>query len=217
MWRFTASWAIVALGAVVCEAGVEIRVAEGRVDIRATGAPLTEVLERLSKQTGMKVVYDGAPPSRIITATLEGRTPAEAVLGILEGLGLNYALRMDAAGTRVETLMMAGTAPLVRGQGPPHPAPTLAPPPPQPPPEEEEFVEEDVPEPEPPPPPPQPGRPEGAPQGAGEGIGAPPSWPPPAGFQGAPQGFPASPFAPTKPPAQPERNDEEVAPPEKQK
>jgi hypothetical protein len=72
---------------------------------------MADVLDRLAKQTGMKVIYDGAPPRQMISVALEGRTPAEAVLGILEGQGLNYLLVMDATGTRVQTLMMAGSAP----------------------------------------------------------------------------------------------------------
>ena len=43
-----------------------------------------------------------------MTVELRDRTPAEAVLGVLEGLGLNYALVLDATGTEVETLMIVG-------------------------------------------------------------------------------------------------------------
>jgi hypothetical protein len=63
---------------------------------------------------------------------MEGRTPAEAVYGILEGLGLNYALLMDATGTRVQTLMITGAA--APSAGPPpatsRPAPAFVPRPP---------------------------------------------------------------------------------------
>jgi hypothetical protein len=58
----------------------------------------------------MKVVYDGAPPRQTITLDLRGRTPVEAVVAALEGQGVNYALAMDATGTRVETLLVSGTA-----------------------------------------------------------------------------------------------------------
>src|SRR5262245_10901851 len=89
-------------------AGVDVKLKAGRVDVKATAAPVAEILERLARQTGMKVVYDGLPPRQVVTATLQDRTVPEAILGILEGLGLNYALVMDSAGTKVETLLMAG-------------------------------------------------------------------------------------------------------------
>jgi hypothetical protein len=91
-------------------AEVQVHVANGRIDLKATGAPLSDVLDRLSKQTGMKVTYDGAPQRMPVNLTLADRTPAQTVLGVLDGLGLNYALRMDVSGTRVEALMIAGTA-----------------------------------------------------------------------------------------------------------
>ena len=55
-----------------------------------------------------------------MSVTLTGVTPAQAVLRVLEGQGLNYALRMDPRAVRVETLLM------VAGSG----AGTVAPPPP---------------------------------------------------------------------------------------
>ena len=92
-------------------AEINVRVAEGRVDLSANAAPVADVLDRLSKQTGMKVVYEGPPPRQLVSVSLAGRTPAEAVVGLLEGLGLNYMLLGDPSGTRVQTLMMAGAAP----------------------------------------------------------------------------------------------------------
>ena len=98
------------LAAPLASAEVAVRVAGERVDVRATAAPLADVLDALAGKTGMEVVYEGSPPRQPVTLTLEGRTPAEAVLGILEGQGLNYALIADATGTRVQTLMVAGPA-----------------------------------------------------------------------------------------------------------
>jgi hypothetical protein len=68
------------------------------------------VLDRLSRQTQMKIVYDGAPPRQTVTLDLRGRTVVEAVVAALEGQGVNYALAMDASGTRVETLLVSGSA-----------------------------------------------------------------------------------------------------------
>ena len=130
---------------------VEVRASgPDRLDIRASAAPLADVLERLSKQTGMRVVYEGTPQRQPVTLSLDARTPAEAVLGVLEGMGLNYAVLMDLSGSRVETLMVTGS---VSASGASPSQPPLAPPPqpfqrpiaaPVPPPQPEpEAAEED--------------------------------------------------------------------------
>lgn len=87
---------------------VEIRQSGDRVSLLAVSAPAAEILERLARQTGMRIVYDAQPPRQLITTRLEQRTTAEAVLGIMEGLGLNYALVMDSAGTQVDQLLILG-------------------------------------------------------------------------------------------------------------
>jgi len=92
-------------------AEINVRVAEGRVDLSTNAAPVADVLDRLSKQTGMKVVYEGSPPRQLVSVSLSGRTPAEAVVSLLEGLGLNYMLLGDPSGARVQTLMMGGAVP----------------------------------------------------------------------------------------------------------
>jgi hypothetical protein len=202
------------LGAAAAQAEINVRSTAGRVDVHAKAAPLTDVLDRLSRQIGMKVVYEGLPPRQLVTATLEGRTPAEAVLGILEGMGLNYALVLDPSGTSVQTLLMAGAA----GPGtPPPPARASMPQPPQ-----IQPREMPVPDPEPEPEP----EPEVVEEEAAEGDegaaadehplpggvpqikdqptrqGAPvpgvqPGQPAPNAFPGFPQQmFPSSPFAP---------------------
>jgi hypothetical protein len=91
-------------------AEVVVRVSGDRVDVSATGAPLAEVLDRLAKQTGMRIVYDGPVPRQLVTVSLRERSPAEAVLQLLEGLGLNYVLLGESGGTGVQTLLMAGSA-----------------------------------------------------------------------------------------------------------
>jgi hypothetical protein len=91
-------------------AEVEIRQSGDRVSLTAVSAPAAEILDRLARQTGMRIVYDAQPPRQLITTRLEQRTAAEAVLGIMEGLGLNYALVMDSAGTQVEQLLILGPA-----------------------------------------------------------------------------------------------------------
>ena len=107
MGRFTITAALALLSA-PAQAGVEIIASDGRLDVSAAQAPLSDVLDGLARKTRMKVVYDGGIPRTPVTVELRGRTPAEAVLGVLEGLGLNYMLALDLSGTEVETLMIVG-------------------------------------------------------------------------------------------------------------
>lgn len=88
-----------------------------QVELTARAAPLAEVLDRLGRQIGMKVLYEGAHPRQLVTLSLQGRSPVETVLGVLEGQGLNYALVSDTAGTRVETLLIAGAPPQAASSG----------------------------------------------------------------------------------------------------
>jgi hypothetical protein len=196
------------------DAEVEVRNNGGRLDLRATATPLADVLDRLARTTGMKVVHEGAPPRQQVTLALAGRTHAEAVLGVLDGQGLNYALKMDATGTRVEMLILAGAA--TPSTAPPPAAPPLPmarpvpvpqPPPNQveeeePPPEDEDAAAVEAPQ-----KPRIPGQPrEGA---TGMQPGAPGQVPHLVVPPGAGNAFPVSPFAPAAPslptitPAQP--------------
>jgi hypothetical protein len=89
-----------------------VRRSGDKVDVRATAASISEVLDRLARETGMKVSYDGAAPRARISVNIIGVTPVQAVLSVLEGQALNYAMRMDPTGARVETLLLVsgGTA-----------------------------------------------------------------------------------------------------------
>ena len=88
----------------------EVKVAGGRVHIQATAAPVSEILDRLARTTGMKVVYDGAPPSDRLTAAIDAGSETEALSRLLEGLGLTYAFKLDATGRHVETLFVTSAS-----------------------------------------------------------------------------------------------------------
>jgi len=120
-------WLIAALVAVPAASapttGVEVRVKEGLVTIDAHEAPLSDVLDQLVRQTGMKLVYEAARPRQIVSASI-GLAQPVALTKLLEGLGVGYSFSMDLTGTRVETLIISGvsgtaTASLAR---PPSPA-----------------------------------------------------------------------------------------------
>jgi len=85
-----------------------VRVSGGQVDLTATAAPLADVLDRLARQTGMKVVYEGPAPRQLVTLAVHSRSPVETVLAVLEGQGLNFAMVADATGAGVSTLVLAG-------------------------------------------------------------------------------------------------------------
>src|SRR5258708_20442962 len=101
--------ALLLLGVGRATAEVDVRSAGGRVDLRVNAAPLSEVLDRLSRETGTKVVYEGPPPRQLVSVSLQMRTPVEAVLSLLEGTGLSFALRMDPSGTGGHTLIIVSS------------------------------------------------------------------------------------------------------------
>jgi hypothetical protein len=144
------------------------------MDIRAQGASVFEILTQISRQTGMQVVPDGAPPATPVSLVLEGRTPAEIVLSVLESAGVGYAAQLDRAGQKVTRVMLVrpgAAAPSAGTQTRPNvrPVPAARPEPP---------VREESPEPEEaeqrePPVPPE----------AGRGQQAMEAAPPPASMQ----------------------------------
>jgi hypothetical protein len=87
---------------------VMVRVSGVQVELQATAAPLADVLDRLARQTGMKVVYEGPAPRQLVTLAVHARSPVETVLALLEGQGLNFAMVGDATGSGVATLVLAG-------------------------------------------------------------------------------------------------------------
>jgi hypothetical protein len=108
-------------------AAVDVRVSpDNLVDVQATNAPLSEILDGMARQLKIKIVYEGPPPRQLLTVDLKGRTPAEAFLSIVEGQGLAYAFTMDKSGTKVESLLMAGgnNAPTTNA-GPPRSPPRM--------------------------------------------------------------------------------------------
>ena len=100
-----------------------VTVAPGRITLAAPATPVSDVLDQLARKTGMKVIYDGAPPRLLVSPRVERETASQAVLAVLEGLGLGYVLITDPTASRVETLFVASG---VAAKGP---TPTAARPP----------------------------------------------------------------------------------------
>jgi hypothetical protein len=99
-------------------AELEVKAVGGRVSVKARGVPLSRILERLGQETGMKVVYEAAPPSQIVTAVVEADSEREVLTRVLEGLGVSYAFRLDPSGRRVEMLLVTRAAAAGPGPGP---------------------------------------------------------------------------------------------------
>jgi hypothetical protein len=185
------------LGTTAARADVKVAMHGTHMDIVATKATVSDILDTVAQKTGMKVIFNGPRPPREITKSIVDRSPADALLGILEGEGLNFAVILNPAGTQVETLLVTGPAPV-------RPAPATAASgastegmPPQP----DWSVDADI----PPPPPPPPGAatedsapPPPPPSAGGENAAIPKETPVPATLP-TPTPYPSSSFTPQGP------------------
>jgi hypothetical protein len=86
---------------------LEVSTVQGRITIRATAVPLSDILEELSRKTGIEVVFESARPRQAVTTTITALPEEDAIAKLLEGLPLSWGLRRGARG-RVETLVIAG-------------------------------------------------------------------------------------------------------------
>lgn len=113
-------------GAGVANAQVQVRSGDDGIAVSASDATLAEVLESIARAIDAELVYEGPPPTRRVTFSVVGRTPAELMLRVLDGEGIDYALQLDAAGRSVAKLVIASTASASGARRPP-PAPAPAP------------------------------------------------------------------------------------------
>jgi hypothetical protein len=102
---------------------LEVRAADGLVTVRARGVPLSDVLDRISAQTRLKLVYEGARPAQRVSVDLVGMPEPEALRALLEGLGLSFALRTDEDGRHATFLLLADPAATRPSVARPAPAP----------------------------------------------------------------------------------------------
>src|SRR5687767_14409814 len=87
-------------------AGERVRVNGQCVDIQAAAVPLADLLDELAQRTGVQLAFEGANPRQTITVDLKCGKPTDALLGVLEGQGLNYVVQMSPDGVRVEKLLL---------------------------------------------------------------------------------------------------------------
>jgi hypothetical protein len=89
----------------------EVRLSGGRITVRASGAPVSRVLERIAEVTGMSLSFTDGRPADPVSLMLDDVNPAEAITRILEGLGVDYALGTSADGSRINVLVVTGRGP----------------------------------------------------------------------------------------------------------
>jgi len=85
---------------------LQVRKEGQTVSVNGSRVPLSDVLDRLASTTGMKVVYDGPRPRRLVTVHIEGRSEVETLRALFEGLAINYALTLDPSGLHVASLIL---------------------------------------------------------------------------------------------------------------
>src|SRR4051812_21826120 len=106
----TAAWLL--LG-VLAQAGdarradLEVRAASGTVTIHARNLPLSQILDRLAAATGMTLSYEGTRPSAPVTLSIDDVPESEAVVRLMEGLGVSYVFRTDPSGRHVDQLILS--------------------------------------------------------------------------------------------------------------
>jgi hypothetical protein len=107
----TAAWLLASALAVTEDARPpepEIRAAGGEVTIHVRNVPVSQILDRLSSATGMDLTYEGARPTTPVTLSLDGISEAQAIVKLMEGLGVSYVFRTDDDGQRVDLLIVSG-------------------------------------------------------------------------------------------------------------
>jgi len=97
------------LAAAPSSSEIEVVIRGDRVVVHAVAAPLAEVLSRFARATGAEVVYEAPRPRQLVSIHIEAETAGEALTQLLEGQGVNYALRLDPGGRKVEMLVVTGS------------------------------------------------------------------------------------------------------------
>jgi hypothetical protein len=86
------------------------QITEGRVSISADAEPLADVLTRFAQATGAELVYEASRPRQLVSVGIEADSQAEALSRLLEGQGLNYALRLAPNGRDIQLLVIGASS-----------------------------------------------------------------------------------------------------------
>jgi hypothetical protein len=100
----------------------------GRVSIHAESTPLAEILGRFAKATGAEIVFESTQPRQILSVGIEADSEVDALVRLLEGQGVNYAVRLDPTGREIEMLVINAKAGLAAAAASPTRTPRTPPP-----------------------------------------------------------------------------------------
>ena len=79
------------------------------VGVKVTDASLFDIVDALGRAAGFKVAYEGARPTRMLYAVdVTSASVPQALVRLLEGQNINYAMLLDRTGTKVTSLMIVG-------------------------------------------------------------------------------------------------------------
>ena len=80
-----------------------------RVWVKVAEASLFDTIDALARTAGFAVTYEGGRPARMLyAAEIEAATVPQALVKMLEGQNINYAMVLDLSGRRVTSLMILG-------------------------------------------------------------------------------------------------------------
>jgi len=92
-------------------AETRVQLNRGRLTIYAKNASIPEILSHIRDKTGMRIIYDGAPPQEeSIQLAITDETPVAAIVGLLEHRAIKYAMVLDGSGSQIDVLLIT-TAP----------------------------------------------------------------------------------------------------------
>lgn len=99
---------VVTEGAVSRPNAAEVIASGSRITVRAERLPVYQLLDRIATATGMTVTYDGSRPTALVSFDVENLAEIDAILKLMEGLGVSYVLRTDQTGEGVDLLIITG-------------------------------------------------------------------------------------------------------------
>ena len=80
-----------------------------RVSVKVAQASLFDAVDALARTAGFAVTYDGARPARMLYgAEIAAATVPQALVKMLDGQNINYAMVLDLSGRRVTSLIIMG-------------------------------------------------------------------------------------------------------------
>ena len=88
-----------------------VTISDAGVRVQVSGGSLFDAVDALARAGGFKVTYDGPRPARMLYAVdITSRTVPQALLRLLDGQNINYAMLSDLSGAKVTSLIVVDAA-----------------------------------------------------------------------------------------------------------